>query len=470
MNILSYYWPKAPWTLVYMLQQVEYNPGKFIAWVTTIPSLARVQQRGRLEVTARVKLMLLVAYVSWGIFMVGGVALAVIRGNGATLLLLAIAPFVCVISLFIVTFLLQRLVINPKQQTEIIAAQKKLAGMNAERIAVIGSYGKTTMKELLGVVLAEAKRVAATPGNKNVLISHARWINSGVKGDEDVLIFEYGESEPGDIERLANFSKPNYAVVTGLAPAHLDGYRTLQAVTDDFTSIKKLVKPQNIFVNGEIQDLATAFEGCSIYRREGVADIKVKDVQVGFEGTSFSAVVEGRTLRLHTGLLGKHQLGPLSAVIAVASKFGLTDEQITSGIAVTQPYEHRMQPRQLHGAWIIDDTYNGSIEGMRAGLELLADLPGKRKIYVTPGLVDQGQETQKVHRELGRLIAAARPDKVILMNNSVTQFIAQAIEEGQFEGELAIENNPLEFYTNLEHFLAGGDVVMLQNDWPDSYT
>ncbi len=129
-----------------------------------------------------------------------------------------------------------------------------------------------------------------------------------------------------------------------------------------------------------------------------------------------------------------------------------------------------MQPRRQHGAWIIDDTYNGSLEGLRAGLALLKDLPAKRKIYVTPGLVDQGEETERVHLEVGELIGRAAPDRVVLMQNSTTRHIVKGLEETGYSGELRIESDPLAFYTNLEHVIAAGDLIVLQNDWTDNYS
>jgi UDP-N-acetylmuramoyl-tripeptide--D-alanyl-D-alanine ligase len=128
-----------------------------------------------------------------------------------------------------------------------------------------------------------------------------------------------------------------------------------------------------------------------------------------------------------------------------------------------------MQPYQLSGAWIIDDTYNGNLEGIGAGTRLLKDLDAKRKLYVTPGLVDQGEQTESVHNKVGQLIAESQPDVVVLMRNSVTEYIKAGLKEGKFSGELRIEDNPLEFYTNLSHFIASGDLVVMQNDWTDNY-
>jgi UDP-N-acetylmuramyl pentapeptide synthase len=159
----------------------------------------------------------------------------------------------------------------------------------------------------------------------------------------------------------------------------------------------------------------------------------------------------------------------LAAVVAIANELGLSSEQIVAGVAKTAPYPHRMNPYPLQGAWVIDDSYNGNIDGIQAGTALLASLPAKRKIYVTPGLVEQGDLKETVHQQLGEYIATAEPDMVVLMKNSVTQTIMQGLHKAGYAGEVRIEDNPLEFYTNIAQFVAAGDIIMLQNDWTDNY-
>lgn len=466
---LSYFWPKAPWIHVYMLQQVEYNPSKFIAWAASFPNLLSVQKRGQLNKTRRAQLMLILAYGVWLFFVGTGLATTVAMHNIVFLLIAALAPVASMLAVYLTTYVLQTLVVEPRHKREITAAKTKLEQMPAVRIAVIGSYGKTSMKEMLTTILSEGKRVAATPGNKNVLISHARWINGQLRGDEEMLIFEYGEGAPGDILKLARLSNPHYAIVTGLAPAHLDAYPSLESIADDFATIGQFITDDDkLYINGEASLLRDKMIG-NFYDEMGVAGWEVSDVAIGFEGTTFKLKRTNRSLTLHTGLLGRHQIGPLAAAVALAAQLGLTNEQIIAGVAVTTAFEHRMQAQALQGAWIIDDTYNGNIEGMRAGLALLKELPAKRKIYVTPGLVDQGEENIRVHEKLGRLIAEAKPDTVVLMKNSNTAYIETGLKAGTYSGELSIEDNPLEYYTNLEHYLAAGDIAMLQNDLPDSY-
>ena len=100
---------------------------------------------------------------------------------------------------------------------------------------------------------------------------------------------------------------------------------------------------------------------------------------------------------------------------------------------------------------------------------MLAELKANRKIYVTPGLVDQGEQKESVHIQAGRLIAAADPDITVLMRNSVTAYIQKGLEQAKYSGEVRVENDPLKFYTNLNHFVASGDLVLMQNDWTDNY-
>ena len=465
-RLLSWMLPIVPDRLAYMIQQFEYDTIKFTRWMLTYPDLWGVRQRGSYVSTARGKVIKLYAslvYVLW-------VVLTIVAALSSHWYLLALL-FVGVVTgylLIALNAIMQLLVVNPRQRREIQAAQRKLLDIPAARIAVLGSFGKTSMKELLVTVLSEGKTVAATPGNKNVLISHARWINE-LQGNEEVLVIEYGEAAPGDIARFAGYSKPTHAVVTGLAPAHLDYYPSLQSVADDFASILGEVEHSNVWFNAHSELLNRLFENTQGYTAQGLDDMKVNGVKVGLDGTSFTVTEDKKTTKYHTGLLGEHHIGPLLAVIAIARQFGLDDAQIKRGVEKTMPYEHRMQPKPLNGAWIIDDAYNGNIEGMRAGLHLLMKLPAKRRIYVTPGLVDQGAENERVHRELGSLIAEAHPDRVVLMQNANTSYITRGLTDSGYSGDVTIEPDPLAYYTGLEHHVAAGDVVMLQNDLPDSY-
>ena len=475
-GLISLYAWRYPTVLVYMLQSTEYAVRPYIKWYWHTADFSTVMHRRTLKRTKAARLLLVAVRLGAVIEILAGLLLlALWRWHGLVggwefgLALIIAYPIVWAHLVVLPLVLGRVLIVRPRHHKAIRRAERTFKDLDIIKIAIAGSYGKTSMKELLLTVLSEGKKVAATPANKNVSISHARFA-AGLAGDEEILIIEYGEGAPGDVERFAKLTHPTHAVITGIAPAHLDHYKTVHAAAQDIFSVAKVIKGDQVYVNGESPYIENFMkERYQAYTQAGALGWKVQDVRVNLDGTRFTLKKGKRTLHLHSGLIGVHQVGPLSLAAALAADLGLTDEQTEAGIEKTAPFEHRMQPYEIGGAWIIDDTYNGNIEGIRVGTELLKTLPGKRKLYVTPGLVDQGVETEAVHEEMGRLIGEAQPDIVVLMKHSVTPFIQKGLEVAGFKGELKIEDDPLNFYNNLALFVAAGDLVLMQNDWPDNY-
>ncbi len=476
MRPLSFYLPSYPKIIIYMLQSTEYQVGPYLKWYWRTSDFSEVMRRRSLVRTRAALLLLRAVQAGMALQILAGVALLVLWFTRQTpgswqfgLSLLVAYPIVWA-HLVTAPLIIGRIfIVRPKERRLIAQSKKIFAEHPGVKIAVAGSYGKTTMKELLGTVLSEGKHVAITPANKNVAVSHARFA-AGLKGDEDVLVIEYGEGRPGDVRRFAEITQPTLGVISGLAPAHLDQYPTLEAAGRDIFSLADYLQNTNIYVNAESAAAGPFIKPAHTpYSAEGVAGWKVSGIKVDINGVRFRLTKDGQYLDLHSGLLGRHQIGPLAAAAVIAHDLGLAKARIEHGIAQTKPFEHRMQPRRLGSAWIIDDTYNGNIDGIKAGLALLKELPGKRKQYVTPGLVDQGVETKAVHEEMGRLIAAAAPHRVVLMENSAAPHIKAGLREGSYTGQLDIEDDPLRFYTGLDHHVAAGDIWLLQNDWTDNY-
>ena len=475
-GFLSLYRPSYLRTLVYMLQNVEYQPKPYLQWYWRTHDFGDVMHRRSLDRTKAARLLLALLRIGTllqigfgGLLIYLGLSQRLIGGVAFGAAVLIIYPLLWAHAVLLPLVIARQTMVKPKDRRSIAHSRKTFAKHPGVKIAVAGSYGKTTMKELLNTVLSEGLKVAATPANKNVSSSHAVFAKK-LHGDEDVLIIEYGEGQPGDVARFAAITKPTHAIITGLAPAHLDRYKTLKAAGKDIFSVAEYLRGEHVYVNDEAVSVKPFLRRTyKLFNSHGALGWKAQNISVTLEGTSFTLLKGKESLKLHTKLLGRHQVGYLSLVVALGLELGLTTEQAQAGVANTQPFEHRMQPYQLSAAWVIDDTYNGNLEGIRAGTQLLADLKAKRKIYVSPGLVDQGPETEAVHVEMGQLIAAAQPDIIVLMRNSVTTFIERGLSEANFKGELRIEPVPLDFYTNLSHFVAAGDLVLMQNDWTDNY-
>jgi UDP-N-acetylmuramoyl-tripeptide--D-alanyl-D-alanine ligase len=225
------------------------------------------------------------------------------------------------------------------------------------------------------------------------------------------------------------------------------------------------------YVSGE-SELAkkNARAGHILYSRAGAGDAKVENEKTDLSGTSFTLVTGSARMELTSSLLGLHQVGPLAAAADIARRLGLTPQEIRAGIAKTRPFDHRLEPTtDAAGVITLDDSYNGNPDGVQAVIQFLASLTRHRRFYVTPGLVEMGARTEAVHKEIGRALAQAKIEKVILIRNSVTPYIEQGLKKAGYGGEVLWFEEALQAFAALPHLTVAGDVVLLQNDWPDQY-
>ena len=475
-RIVSFFGPSYPKTLTYMLQSTEYEVGPYLSWYWRTNNFGEVAHRRTLAKTLRAKLLsaglsigMLIQIVIAIIILIQGIKLQRSSDIYFGIALLLSYPVVWAHVIVIPLTMARIFIVKPKERHAVKASAKVFEQHEAVKIAVAGSYGKTTMKELLLTVLSEGKNVAATPANKNVAISHAHFAKK-LSGLEDIVIIEYGEGAPGDVARFAKTTKPTIGIITGLAPAHLDKYKTLDSAAKDILSLADYLQDKNVYINGESEPLKKYKKSqFHSYSQQSVLGWKIDNIKIAISGMTFVMSKDADRISLSTNLIGRHLIGSLALCVALAKQFGCNNEDIIAGVAKTSPFEHRMQPREIAGGYIIDDTYNGNLEGVRAGLQLLQELTSRRKVYVTPGLVDQGKEAKNVHQEMGKLIAKSNPNKVVLMKNSVTSWICDGLSSAGYTGEIVIEKHPLDFYTNINQIIAAGDIMLLQNDWTDNY-
>ena len=459
-----------------MLQDTEYRLKGYFEWYHRTSDFTAVMKRRKLTVTRKVALLRYALWTVWLIVILAVAALVIVGSlmqsyvlGLIALIVLILLPFVLAYGIAIPLFIGWLTIQRPKEKAMIEKARGILAAHPAVKIAIVGSYGKTTVKEILLTVLSEGKKVAATPGNMNTPIGISRFARK-LTGDEEVLIVEFGEEKVGDVKMLSELSSPTMAVMTGINEAHLVSFKTIENTINTIFEITDYLGDKPVYKNSEndfVKDNAEEDE--YLYSRKGVSGWRVSGATTSLEsGTQFTAKKGTKVITASTQLIGLHTVGPSVAAIAIADGLGLTTKQIEAGLEKVVPFDHRMQPRQLHGAWVIDDTYNGNSDGVSAGLDLLRTSHATRRIYVTPGLVEQGDKTQSVHEAIGRHIASSA-DIAVLMNNSVTEYIVAGLTENKFKGELIIIDDPLDFYTNLDQFVARGDVVLMQNDWTDNY-
>lgn len=475
-QLLTRYNPRYLATVIYMLQASEYETHQYLSWFHRTHDFNAVARRRSLVRTNKAKLLLIGLTLTAITLLAAFIYVAVRAYSTDDILLcllaiigLVLLPWILAYGIIVPLLIGREFVQKPKERLITQAARQKLSSHPGFKIAVAGSYGKTTAKEALLTVLQEGKKVAATPGNMNTMIGTSRFIQS-LDGDEDVIIFELGESRVGDVAELCELTQPDMGVITGINEAHLETFKTIERTIDTIFELEGFLGEKPLYKNGESPLVAkrVSSDDPLLYSQSGVDGWQVSDDAVSIHGVSFTARKDNSVIWAEAGLMGQHNIGILMVAITIASELGLENSQIVEGLKRVVPFEHRMQPRLVHEAWIIDDTYNGNIDGVKAGLKLLGQLEAKRRVYVSPGLVEQGNKTEQIHEEMGSAIAKVA-DTVILMNNSVVDYIASGLSQAGFRGQLTIIDDPLEFYTNIEQFVVPGDVVLMQNDWTDNY-
>ena len=470
-GLLSRYHPRYIRALIYMMQANEYYPREFLAWYHRTSDFSNIEKRKHLVYTSKATLLMVFAWVSvlWGAatsaYIVWQIGLS---GYVSAIIGIILAPFIVPYTLFVLMLLLNTAQI-PAEMYIVARAKGILKKHPAVKIAVAGSYGKTTMREMLKTIISSGKRVAAPGGSHNTPLGIARFIER-LRGDEEVLLFEFGEYYPGDIMRLCKFVEPQWGVITGVNEAHLERFKTLDNAAHTIFELAHYLKDRPVYVNAENAIVRSHAKPQNIrYDRNGTTDWKVEAVQTGLDGTTVDFSHAGTAMRVQSKLLGLHNVGPIAAAADIASRLGLSGEEIRHGISHTKPFEHRLQPRVDGGVTMIDDSYNGNPDGARVAIEFLKGLEGHRRWYVTPGLVETGTSKEEVHKAIARELAEAKIEKVVLIRDSVTPFIEQGLKERGFSGEIIWFDDALAAYRALPTMTVAGDVVLIQNDWPDQY-
>jgi UDP-N-acetylmuramoyl-tripeptide--D-alanyl-D-alanine ligase len=330
-------------------------------------------------------------------------------------------------------------------------AQRKLARMQELTVvAITGSYGKTSMKNFVAQVLCEQFEVYMTPRSVNTLGGIIRDINESLPATAQVYVCEAGARRPGDILEIAQLVQPHFSIVGKVGPQHLEYFGTLENIVRTKLELIHSGRLKQAFVHFGVTDEPR--EKVRFFGRE------IGDVAANLEGLDFDLAFEEGTLHLHAPVLGDFNAINIEAAVLVARAMGMNDAQIVKAVAKLQPVEHRLQRIDAGGKVILDDGYNGNIDGMREGIRLCA-LHGGRKVIVTPGLVES---TEELNRELIDAINAVF-DLVIVTGALNTALFKKYLQVG--------ETVFLEDKSTLTSVLAErtrrGDIIYFANDAPN---
>lgn len=354
-------------------------------------------------------------------------------------------------------------------------ARKKLAAHDVTVIGVTGSYGKTSTKFILGKLLSVGFNTLITPESYNTPMGLCKVINGSLSPVHQIFVAEMGAGCVGDIRELCRLCNPSYGVISSIGPQHLKTMKTMDNIIRTKFELADHVAARGgkMFLNFDNEYIA-AHETPAETVRYGIsapnADFRAEEISADTSGCSFTICErDGKRTRVHTRLLGRHNVINILAAVAVCNQFGLKTEQLVGAIRQLEPVQHRLQLlRQPNGLTVIDDAYNSNPAGAAMALEALSWFD-TMKIVVTPGMVELGELEDEKNRELGRQ-AAAVADLLILVGGKRTE----PIEQGALEAGLPAEKilRVAQFTDAAAVFSQYADrsaVVLLENDLPDNY-
>ncbi|HLG51736.1 MAG TPA: UDP-N-acetylmuramoyl-tripeptide--D-alanyl-D-alanine ligase [Chloroflexota bacterium] len=358
------------------------------------------------------------------------------------------------------------------------SARRVLRSTSPIVIGVAGSYGKTSTKSFLAQILGRREKVLATPRSFNTPMGLCRVIRESLEPDHRIFIAELGTYRRGEIRQLCRLVEPRIGVLTAVGPEHLERFGSMEDVRRaEFELIEALPPDGLAVVNGDDETCRefAARARCQCLLAGGPPHpnrtIWAEEIELTSDGLRFVLCLhDGRRAAVATPLLGRHNVSNILLAAAVALHQGFDLPDLVAAIACLEPVEHRLQPiRNASGIVVIDDTYNSNPRGAAGALEVLATFRGGRRYLVTPGMVELADFQDQAHRDLGRQ-AARVCDGVILVGPRQTRAIAEGLLEAGFDQDrLIVVRDLAEATERLKTLLAPGDVVLFENDLPDTY-
>ena len=332
-------------------------------------------------------------------------------------------------------------------------AQKKLSSIqNLEIIAITGSYGKTSIKNFTYQLLSSKFESYMTPRSVNTLGGILKDINESLPLNTRFYIAEAGARERGDIYEITTFLNPQCVVVGKVGYAHIEYFKSLENIVRTKLEIMSSKRLKKAFIHCSVTDEPHE-------KVEFFCDDEIKDLKADLNGLRFNIEIEGEQVELEVpGILGAFQATNILAAIKVAHYYGLSIPEIKRAVRKLQPIEHRLQKIEAGGKIILDDGFNGNIEGMKEAIRLCS-LHSGRKVIVTPGLVES---TEELNRELIEEINKVFDIVIVTGKLNSALFDKYLMVENKF---ILVDKSKLE--TLLANQTKEGDIILFANDAPN---
>ena len=339
-------------------------------------------------------------------------------------------------------------------------------------IGIAGSYGKTSQKEILATILGARYRILTPSGTLNTPLGISRTV-LGATSAPEIFIVEMGEHYRGDIRELADLVRPTIGIVTGITEQHLERMGSIDTIIDTIFELAEGLPPGGVcYVDSRhpyVQRGLQKYGSLPVeYRDSGAFSIENLEYLPDFAGMRW--MYRGHTVEVP--LLGEHVVTPIMTAWEIARSLGMEDRDIVRAITLLRPVPHRLEliRNTERNLFIIDDGFNGNLEGVRATVRLFDQVPfAGRRLYLTPGLVELGDEADRIHRTIGRAVATVF-DLILLIDTTATRSIRMGLAEAGYpESQIVVYPDTETAHRDIGAVLRTGDAIVFQNDWTDNY-
>ena len=350
-------------------------------------------------------------------------------------------------------------------------AQAYLEQLNLCRVAITGSVGKTTTKEMTARVLSGKYHTISTIGNLNTTLGQCLTAFQAEK-DTEAIVFEMGMDRKGELESYCRWIRPHIAVITNVGTAHLEHLGTREAIAEAKLEIASSLKPEDVLIfNSDsdflsVQEVQAKLGGCCKLCPVGTGDeaiYRLTDVRSEDAGVHFvlESKERGLSQSFHLPIPGLHNALNAALASAVGARLNISLEEAAEALSEMQNVKRRLHVESAKGITLIDDTYNAGPESMKAALDVLAATEGRRRIAVLADILELGSYLEEGHLSVGRYAAEKDTDVLIAIGVNAKYYALGAEAAGYGGLLIRCETNQQAMAFLLEE-LRSGDVVLVK--------
>jgi UDP-N-acetylmuramoyl-tripeptide--D-alanyl-D-alanine ligase len=337
-------------------------------------------------------------------------------------------------------------------------------------VAVTGSAGKTTTKEMIGSILDQSQRTLRNPGNFNNLIGLP--LSLLTAGPEHrMAVLEMGMNRRGEIGRLTEIADPDVGVITNVGHAHLEGLGDMRNVARAKAEmVEKVSAGAKVVINGDdslLMETASRFRVDLVTFGFGPGN-KVRATEIhshGTGGVSFELHGEGGPWSVRLRVHGRHNVMNALAAAAAVFSLGGSAMHVMDGLAQFRGVKGRFTVIKLqNGATLVDDSYNANPDSLRAALNAVAELSkGERRVILGIGeMLELGAETEAAHMDAGRAAARMGAHRLLAMGPHASVMIASAVDAGMDRNQAEVVEDRSHMVTRIMQDLEAGDIVLIK--------